>query len=1429
MSETNKPDSIPSIPLFPAKPTIPQCPPTPPFCDHHPVVPCPPPACPPNPCDHHHGERRHRPLWCGPVDTCRPGEFYDTACPPPIPPEGYTMEALKPYVPGLSVERQMEYLYNNMNNLIHIFNQANEKVFGAYQAVVNSAMCNNAYYNDICTEVGYFKDTNVAYKLTRIPFIDCTGQPIYFELGLPNNATLNEGLTENCYSASRRVLADKLIPATQTGKRWKGWTIYRKSPISKPNPPVLREDDSIYYTFAVTRNGFFKWYAADVSLRTLNCEEVVNAMNCSAVLVNNKEITESLFSEVGNQTLARVAVGMNYHTKERFIVVVDGSEQTGCTEKELAEIFAQRGCDMAVQLAYSTSAFGMDKGLMEFVPPTVDSDIAPTMPDVSGFWYITKERHYHNEFVREVAELTQRMGEQMWYDWINADSIDYVKDRLKEVVDMITKETEDRIEGDQNLSDRIDAIDLTRIDRVENIPIDANKDAWYLIKNSGEKVLNPIITYNYDRLYERLSTYDNFDQSLQSEIAARQAGDDALRSLITATNTALEKETNDRIQADNELRNIFSDPNSEIMTLIREVETRLQGNINSEATARANADTQLGDRIDTMNELIRAETEARTSGDADLSTAITNLRTEYQAFVTNTEGDITTLEDAVRQLNTQLSVSMEDINTRLTTAEGDIETLKNSNNDLIARMASLNTAVTALQNTFLTLETSFDNIKASFSEVLAEFHTLKEEWTNFQAGVIGDIKSKLEDGPWLDNLNLSGGTPGLAVNLRTDANGVFFSKPGDDGADALAEVKVGEPTTESSSVPLGYLTDEIAETIAAAHNYTDQKFEEALKPGGVVDEYALSKDGGTMRGTINMDGNKITNLPAPADLADAATKEYVDNAIADIPKGDYLELTGGEMSGDINMGGNKIANAADPTAEKDLATKGYVDNKFIDVPLGDYLETSGGTMTGNITFNGGTVTGIQEPTTDNDAANKKYVDDLIQNTQEAGEDAYLKKSGDTMLGNLVLGAVETSTVAEGVTVDSVDLVFNTSLDGSTYIKQEAYEDNGKPHLSFGTETSGEHVVVRGVDTPVGAYDVANKDYVDNHVPDITGFVKQDGSVPMTGNLNMGDNSVVGVGAGVTDNDAVNLAQLKEYTRVESSIFGEWKLMGRYRGSQILNFNFTAETDIEICFTHIATATPRPTNVRFGVDAKFKYAVIVGTYSYTSEMSLIPTSIMLKKGETLICLNGGVSNDLEIEMVYREIKPNVIVSNEPYKGDIFGRGIIKAHDTSLVADRPTILNVWVDTLESEVEIKINNVLVGYTGNQGGHPHELTVFLNKGDVLTAVYNTSTIKFYTMEYYLNIPPLIPVPPKTFRIQLPSSGWSIDGERVFYIATVDNIPPTMVPQMSYAPDSADLGSAEKYDEYKKIAFVRVVNDGFEFNCFGSAPNTDLTVIVKE
>lgn len=64
--------------------------------------------------------------------------------------------------------------------------------------------------------------------------------------------------------------------------------------------------------------------------------------------------------------------------------------------------------------------------------------------------------------------------------------------------------------------------------------------------------------------------------------------------------------------------------------------------------------------------------------------------------------------------------------------------------------------------------------------------------------------------------------------------------------------------------------------------------------------------------------------------------------------GNYLPLTGGTMGGTINMNGNKISNLVTPTADSDAATKKYVE---------DYVSANGGgSSTGGLTqvFHAGT-------------------------------------------------------------------------------------------------------------------------------------------------------------------------------------------------------------------------------------------------------------------------------------------------------------------------------------------------------------------------------------------------------------------------------------------------------------------------------------------
>ena len=142
--------------------------------------------------------------------------------------------------------------------------------------------------------------------------------------------------------------------------------------------------------------------------------------------------------------------------------------------------------------------------------------------------------------------------------------------------------------------------------------------------------------------------------------------------------------------------------------------------------------------------------------------------------------------------------------------------------------------------------------------------------------------------------------------------------------------------------------------------------------GAAVSDVAefLSKKGGKMEGAIDMQNNRIFNVPTPAGDTDVTSKKYVDDKA-----GNYLPLAGGTMSGAVNMGGNKITSVADPEAAQDVATKKYVDDHSSGGVSGDYLPLAGGTMTGAINMGGNKITSVADPEAAQDVATKKYVDD----------------------------------------------------------------------------------------------------------------------------------------------------------------------------------------------------------------------------------------------------------------------------------------------------------------------------------------------------------------------------------------------------------------------------------------------------------------------
>lgn len=90
----------------------------------------------------------------------------------------------------------------------------------------------------------------------------------------------------------------------------------------------------------------------------------------------------------------------------------------------------------------------------------------------------------------------------------------------------------------------------------------------------------------------------------------------------------------------------------------------------------------------------------------------------------------------------------------------------------------------------------------------------------------------------------------------------------------------------------------------------------------------LFKSGGTMTGGINMNSNAITNLPVPGTNDEPETKGRVATFLATVATNltnaiaTCLLKAGGTMSGAINMNGNRIQNLPAAGADSDALSKG---------------------------------------------------------------------------------------------------------------------------------------------------------------------------------------------------------------------------------------------------------------------------------------------------------------------------------------------------------------------------------------------------------------------------------------------------------------------------------------------------------------------------
>ena len=151
-------------------------------------------------------------------------------------------------------------------------------------------------------------------------------------------------------------------------------------------------------------------------------------------------------------------------------------------------------------------------------------------------------------------------------------------------------------------------------------------------------------------------------------------------------------------------------------------------------------------------------------------------------------------------------------------------------------------------------------------------------------------------------------------------------------------------------------------------------------------------------------------------------------------------------------------------------------------------------MTGRLNMGSNKIVSLSTPTTNTDAATTKYVDDKVSAVPSADLSNYLKKDGTVaMTGRLNMGSNK----------------------------------------------------IVSLSTPTTNTDAATKKYVDDKVsavpsPDLSDYLEKDGSVTMTGNLNMGSNKIVSLADPTNSSDGVNMSwvknQIQHFNVLASPVF-----------------------------------------------------------------------------------------------------------------------------------------------------------------------------------------------------------------------------------------------------------------------------------------------------
>ena len=307
---------------------------------------------------------------------------------------------------------------------------------------------------------------------------------------------------------------------------------------------------------------------------------------------------------------------------------------------------------------------------------------------------------------------------------------------------------------------------------------------------------------------------------------------------------------------------------------------------------------------------------------------------------------------------------------------------------------------------------------------------------------------------------------------------------------------------------------------------------------------------------IDMKNEKISNLAEGTDNSDAITKHQLKTGLA--PKADktelsnYLKKDGSiALTNNLDLGDNKIVNVKEATSGTDAVNFTQLNNE-----LYKYLHESGGDMTGDIRMNNNRIYGIGNVENDTSAVNRKYVNDEL--------DKKLDKNKDFSMGNNKITSLrnpdDSNELVNKSYVDQKVSQAGGSVDLTPYLKRD-----GTVSVTGNLNMSLNKIIDCG--QPTGTRDVTNKAYVDSEVgkkPDINQVILRDGSNTMTSVLDMNNQRIINLGNATHNQDAITLKQVND-------------------GIATVSTENNKYTDQQIAKSHISTHTNRKNVLSYAMD------------------------------------------------------------------------------------------------------------------------------------------------------------------------------------------------------------------------------------------------------